>query len=246
MCYTSDVNASDKKTIHGAAILLLGGSGERYQSDLPKQFVEMGGKPLFLYAYETLEASNDIDAVLLVVKKGYEDLASTLLKGHSKLLGIVTGGHSREESTYLGLKALENYGANPYTKVYIHDADRPLLTESLIGRLSQEVDRSLFAVPALPVSDSLAYAPDGKRIEHYGDRRGNVTLQTPQAAVYALFLKAFEEKKDELSSYHDDASVVLSALGLHPAIIRGEEANIKVNDRAGELFFLRLVKGEKR
>ncbi len=226
------------------AVLLLGGKGERYQSDLPKQFVEMGGKPLFLYAYETFQKVSFVNGILLVVKRGYTDLAESLIKDKTKLIGIVDGGDSREDSALNGLKALKDT-ADSYTLVFIHDADRPLVTENLVERLYEKASKTLFAVPAVPISDTIAYAPKGDYIEHYGDRRGNVTLSTPQVAAYSLFVKAFGERKGRLRDFTDDASVVMDAIGVKPAVVRGEITNIKVNDREGEKLFLRLLKGEK-
>lgn len=240
----------NKKTapkIPSVAVLLLGGSGERYKSDLPKQFVKMGGKPLFLYAYDTFVESSDISKIVLVVKKGYEKTAKDMVKGNDKkLLGIIEGGKSREESSYKAIKALETMGVDPYTLVFIHDADRPLLSLDLIKRLKDEAKKSLFAVPALPIEDSMAYSKDGKRIAHYGDRRGNYTIQTPQVAAYSIFLKAFEKEADALELFTDDGSLAIAGSGLSPVLVKGDRENIKINDKEGEALFLKLLgKGKK-
>ncbi len=234
-----------KAELSSAAILLLGGDGIRYGSSIPKQYVDMGGKPLFLYAYETLSSSPYIGGILLVVKKGYEKKTKELISDKSKLLGVIKGGETREESSYQGLIALNKLGAGPYTMVYIHDADRPLLSLGLIEALYKKAEKDLFALPALPVSDSLAYAPNGERIEHYGDRRGNYTVQTPQVAAYSLYLKSFMEEKENLKYFTDDASVILKAMGMQPSIVKGESTNIKVNDRESEALFLTLLRGMK-
>lgn len=233
------------KPLQGIAILLLGGKGERYGSDIPKQYVAMAGKPLFLFAYETFSKSEDIDAILLVIPKGYKDKTLKLVGDKNKLIAIIEGGPSREESAYRAVSYLGKHHADPYAFVFIHDADRPLVSENLIHKLKEAAKKNLASIPVLPIADSMCYSPNGEAVDHYGDRRGNYTVQTPQVAALSLYLSAFNKAKDHLGDFTDDASLLMSTIGTKPAMVRGEPTNIKVNDRDGQLLFETLYRGLK-
>jgi len=226
------------------AVLLMGGSGTRFGGSLPKQYVEMAGKPLFFHALEVFQKAKEVQAIVLVVPRGMKGKTKTLLSSSfPKVKAIILGGSCREESTRNAVLYLSKSGVGPYSLVMIHDADRPLIEPEYITLGYSAAEADLSSVTAVPCTDSLAYSAHSNSLDHYGDRRGNYLLQTPQTIAFSPLLKALEKNKDNLSSFTDDASLVLSSYGIKPRIILGKRTNFKINTPEDCLLFEEIIKG---
>src|SRR5574344_1863374 len=117
-----------------AAIYLLAGSGFRFNSELPKQFIVMKGLPLFIHAAKVLASSSYIGQIVFVCPKGETKKAEEIVK-QAHLAGnfsFIEGGLSREDSCLLALKKLAKEGYKDEEPVIICDADRPNLKENYI------------------------------------------------------------------------------------------------------------------
>jgi 2-C-methyl-D-erythritol 4-phosphate cytidylyltransferase len=208
------------------AIIAAGGTGTRMGTATPKQFLMLGERPLLLHSLWVFDRAPSVTEVVLVVPK--EERAHALANvveryGVKKVVNVVAGGATRQESVYNGLKETDD----DTEIVVIHDAVRPFVTEDLIER-SIEVARSLGgAIVAVPMKDTpKQVGPDG-RIQRTLDRTGLWLAQTPQTFRRALMLEAYRKAEGDRLPATDDA-VLVERLGQTVGIVPGSWENIKI------------------
>ena len=164
------------------AIVLSGGSGRRFGSGLPKQYIEICGKPILAYTLEAFEKS-PVDEIVIVSGEGYEDLCRKIAKetGISKLTAVVKGGSERYYSVMEGLRFLmEKGGRNQDEIVLIHDGARPFVSAEVINDVIGQVKEYGAAIAAVPCTDTIKITdPDGM-IVSTTDRSLTWAAQTPQ------------------------------------------------------------------
>ncbi|MES2121826.1 MAG: 2-C-methyl-D-erythritol 4-phosphate cytidylyltransferase, partial [Chlamydiota bacterium] len=211
----------DKST--SAAILLLGGTGTRFGSDLPKQFHRLCGKKVYLHTLEKLIDSGLFGTIVLVCPKQWMCEVKKDTASHPELL-IVEGGSSRQESSFKGLLALPE---NTQT-VLIHDAVRPFVSRAILSENVTGAKQFHAVDTCIPSTDTLVHAPDQKTITSIPNRSELLRGQTPQSFSYPLILKAHQQALiDGIHNASDDCSLVLR-LG-HPIhVIQGSERNMKI------------------
>lgn len=166
-----------------AAIVVAAGSGSRAGG--AKQWRMLGGKPVVRWSVEALLAAGAEDVVVVISPEAAAK-AETALAGLSGWR-LASGGATRADSVRNGLTALGGPGDRP---VLIHDAARPLLGEAIIRRLLEALDRADGVLPALPVTDSLRRATDG-RLAGVVDRDNLWRAQTPQAFRHQTIVDAY-------------------------------------------------------
>ena len=120
------------------ALLMMGGIGNRAGGVVPKQFIEINGKPIFLYILEALDELNCIDSIIVVVHKDYIKNATTYSKKIKKLYSVTEGGSSRSESVLNGLKKASDF-AKDDDVVMMFDATHPYVDENGIEELISAV-----------------------------------------------------------------------------------------------------------
>ncbi len=198
-----------------AAILVAAGSGNRFGTDTPKQYLRLAGKPVIRHAAEALA-----EHVEWLQPVGDAAAIEEAL-GPVRHLPSVPGGAARQDSVLAGLEALE--AASP-DAVLVHDAARPLLPNGTIPALLAALEHASGAIPALPVADTLKRVNAGL-ISATVPREGLYRAQTPQAFRYGLLLAAHREGAGRVAT--DDAAL-LEATGHSVAIVAGSDDNIKL------------------
>src|SRR3989344_2442643 len=200
-----------------AAILLMGGSGARFQSATPKQFHLLGGKPLYKHALETMLASNLFDEIILVCHPDRIDQVQEMPNTR-----IVEGGSTRQESSRRGVLSARS------DLILIHDAARPFVSERILR--DNVVEASLYGAvdTCIPSTDTLVHAPNGKQISSIPKRAEFFRGQTPQT-FHADWIKDAHAKalEDGIENATDDCSLVLR-LGKPIHIVLGEEKKLKI------------------
>lgn len=204
------------------AIIVAGGSGTRMGADLPKQFLRIEGKPVFLYSIDAfLQAYEDIQ-IILVMAASYCEMAQSILDefNYPATIEIVVGGETRFHSVKNGLgKAAED------SLVFIHDAVRCLATPALIRRCGDAASEKGSAIPVIPVKDSIRRKDDVLNCSVVVPREGMYIVQTPQVFLGSVILPAFAVPYDP--GFTDEASV-LEASGQQVCLVEGEEGNTKI------------------
>ncbi len=206
------------------AIILGGGTGERFKGEIPKQFLPLGKRPIIAHTVEVFQRSPSIDAILVVVSEGWVQRCTADLKSYAfhKVNGVIRGGETRQLSCW---QALQKLKSNPPQIVIVHDAVRPLVTEEMVEVAVREGREGMtFGLRAV---DTLVECLDGE-ITRVLPREQIYKIQTPQSFPFRILwdahLKAIEEGIREVS---DDAGLVLRA-GYKVKIIEGAPSNMKI------------------
>lgn len=222
------MNKSSFELIKTTAILLLGGSGFRTGRKTPKQFVKISGKSLYLKPAETFAKINEIEHIVFVVPKGYENAVEKELLSFSKPHSVVIGGITRQESLFNALKYLKENGAKDESIVMVHDAARVYVSEKIIAENFKGALKSGAAVTAIGATDSIAVTKSESLIDGYLPREEIRLIQTPQSFRFSLLYKADEKAKEEKRNFTDEGSMVLAELGINSLISEGSLDNKKI------------------
>ena len=208
------------------AVLVAAGRGERLGGDRPKAFAPLRGRPLLAESLRRLEASEWIDAIVVVAPEDWEEPSILLAEelGCGKVVATVTGGPSRAESVRLGVaEAAEDAAA-----LVVHDAARPLLPEDVIERVLAALGEGWDgAVPGLPISDTVKRV-DGAQVVETVRREELRAVQTPQAFAADVLRPAVA---GEVSAASDCASLV-EARGGRVKVVAGDRRLLKVTTSA--------------
>lgn len=203
-----------------SVVIVAGGTGSRMQSETPKQFLELAGKPVIIWTIEKFRAFDPDIKIILVLPESHLIIWHGLKTRYKSIhnVTITTGGATRFHSVMKGL-------ANVHSEeiVGIHDAVRPLVSFETLRRCYSEAEKSGSAVPVIDVEDSL------RRVIGLGnsvlDRSSVKRVQTPQVFQAEKILTAYENCLDQ--GHTDDASVYESYYG-HISLVEGNVENIKI------------------
>lgn len=205
------------------ALVPAAGIGERSGAGMPKQYVDIAGKPMLAHTLAALAAVPRI-ANTLVVLSPDDDRFEAALPGHGGWVARV-GGASRAESVLGGLAELRRRGASDDDWVLVHDAARCLLQPAWVDALIDAcADDTVGGLLAQPIADTLKAGDAGDRVTATIDRRDKWAAQTPQMFRLGLVEKALAAMG---AAATDEASAV-EALGLAPQLVRASIANFKV------------------
>lgn len=216
------------------AILLAGGSGQRFGADRPKQFVRIGERTVLEHSLAAFEQSPHIDAILIVSHPQHLDEVRELLLSsqHPKLLTIVAGGAERQDSTLNALRALTQITDSPLEqiRILIHDAVRPAVSQSIIERVCTALHTHQAANLVVPVTDTLLEVNDNGTTAAMPSRTRFRRVQTPQGFHAATLQHAYDVAlTDPNFQATDDCGVVFRYLPeVEIALVEGEQRNIKL------------------
>lgn len=201
-------------------IIVAGGSGSRMGATVPKQFLDLGGRPVLM---RTIDAFAAIEGMRVVVVLPRDQMGAwaALCREHSFAAphDVAEGGNSRHESVKKGLALWRGEAL-----VGVHDGVRPLVSRETIERCYAEAARFGTAIPALPSVESVRIvAPDGA--SRAVDRRTVMMVQTPQVFRADILRPAYALPDSPL--FTDDASVV-EAAGAAIHLTEGQRGNIKL------------------
>lgn len=205
-----------------AVLILAGGSGSRVGSDIPKQYLDLGGAPVIRRTVEVFLSHPAVDTVQVVIGAEDRERYANALTGLD-LPAPVTGGASRQGSGRRGLEALED---NAPDHVLIHDAARPFVDHATIDRVLQALEGASAVLPALPVADTLKRGTGAPPVVAATvDRQDVWRAQTPQGFRYAEILAAHRQASGlEMT---DDTAIAEHA-GLAVSLVLGDEDNFKI------------------
>lgn len=209
------------------AIILAAGKGSRMKSDVPKQFLEVAGKPVLYYSLQTMEKSF-VDEVVLVTG---ESLVSYCKKeivekyGFSKVKKVVVGGAERFLSVYQGLLACEDADF-----VYIHDGARPFVTQKIMQEAKLCVEQHQACAAGVPVKDTIKIVDEAGFAEHTPPRNLVWQVQTPQVFAYDVVRGAYDKllALEEIPAVTDDTMVVESMTKIPVKMFTASYENIKI------------------
>ena len=209
------------------AIVLAAGQGKRMGTKVQKQYLEISGKPVLFYSLDTFQKSNIIDDIILVVGDNQEEYCREEIveKFHiTKVRKIVNGGAERYHSVWNGLQHVAEDGY-----VFIHDGARPFVTEDILLRAYETVQKEKACVVGMPVKDTIKIADDEGFAKETPNRSLVWMVQTPQVFDTFLIKNAYSLlMEQETIQVTDDAMVVETMLQRNVKLVEGSYENIKI------------------
>ena len=203
------------------AVIVAAGTASR-MGGIDKVMAQLGGEPMIA---RTVRQFQDCDAISEIVIVTREDLIlpiTGLCRGMDKVIAVVAGGSSRQESVSLGLNAL----SGKVTLAAVHDGARPFVTWQLIDRVVRAANTYGAAAPAVPVKDTIKVV-EGRVVKSTPDRATLYAVQTPQVFDFDLLRGALAKAKQDGAQVTDDCSAV-ERMGMSVKIVEGDERNIKI------------------
>jgi 2-C-methyl-D-erythritol 4-phosphate cytidylyltransferase len=191
-----------------------------------KLFLQVWNKPILAWTLLAAEQAVSVEWIGLIIQPEEKETIEAILHQHPlhKPIVLIGGGATRQESVYRGLLALPT-GTE---KVLIHDGARCLVTDKLLDRCSQALEKVSGLVAAIPVRDTIKVVATATRtIEQTPQRENLWAAQTPQGFDVALLKKAHEEAIQKGWEVTDD-SMLLEQMGHTVVVITGEESNFKI------------------
>ena len=205
------------------AIIPAAGRGKRIGASVPKQFLEIQGRPLLHHTLTVFASCKLIDYVVLVMPRAdVDEMGEDWLNKYEIVREVVVGGEQRQDSVYNGFNSLEE-GTDI---VVVHDGVRPFTTPQMIIATVEAAQQHGAAITAIPVSDTVKQAADGF-VKQTVSRDGLWRVQTPQAFQCGLLQQAFKKAKKD-SYYGTDEGSLVEYLGERVKIVPGSELNIKI------------------
>jgi len=231
------------------AIVLIpaAGTGRRMGGAVSKQYLDLAGRPILAHTLSRFENHPLIEHVFLIVPE--DDI--TYCQHHiiqrynfTKVRRLVSGGTTRQESVYNGIKALaEEQLDQPERPVLVHDGARPLFAVEQLEPLLEAIAAQGAAIIGVPVKDTIKEV-DGGQIIGSPQRSRLWQAQTPQGAHYRLLNKAFRQALEDGFSGTDEASL-LERIGTTVRMIEGDYRNIKVTTREDLLVAAAFLEHEQ-
>ena len=209
-----------------SAIIVAAGAGTRLGSILPKAFIDLRGKPLFRYSLDVLLSHEAVAEAALVVPEAYNDEALRIVDdaGYDKDVTIVQGGEQRWQSVESGVRALTSEW------VFVHDAARPFVTNTVVDRMLEKMDRFDCVITATPEVDTVR-AFSGELAGTVVDRSKLIRVGTPQLFRRLKLLEAFRMAASLPVPPTDEAALMQHA-GIPVGIAWGDPMNFKITTSA--------------
>ncbi len=234
---------AERRENRHAAIVLAAGKGSRMNSDIPKQFLELDGRPLAYYALKAFQDSF-VEEIVLVVGTGQTEYCrKEIVEKYNltKVKHVIPGGQERYDSVFRGLQAV---GECDY--VYIHDGARPLIDQELLFRAKTCVEASGACAAGMPMKDTIKVVDGNNIVTSTPNRSLLWQIQTPQVFSFSVIRKAYERMfaVGDYRGITDDAMVVERFLSLPVRLFEGSYRNLKVTTPEDLLIAKLLAKKE--
>lgn len=215
------------------AIIFAGGVGQRMGSDVPKQFLEVYGKPIIIHTLEKFQYNENIDLIYVACKEElipvFEEMVTKYQITKIPDGGIVAGGKTGQDSIYNALCAAKRDNEDD-SIVLIHDGVRPIVTDDVINKNIDSVCEYGSAITCTACYETPVISYDGISVADLPKRKYVYTAQAPQSFRLGDVLKVHEKVRKENPEYTDivDTCTLMSKNGFDVHIIEGNRGNIKV------------------
>jgi 2-C-methyl-D-erythritol 4-phosphate cytidylyltransferase len=219
------------------AVIPAGGKGKRGGTATPKQYIRFHGKELIVYTLEIFQKNNLVDEIIIAAEPPYISLLKKIAKDYNltKISQLVEGGEERQDSVYNALKAIK---ADDGDLVAVHDAARPMLSDSILTKVINTAKEKGNALVCLKARDTLLKG--NQVVKEYVDRSEIYYVQTPQIFRYKDLKKAMK-KAYEKNFIGTDESMLVKELGIDINIVEGSMLNFKVTTMTDIEMFEKLT-----
>lgn len=226
------------------ALILSGGTGVRLGADIPKQYIEVGGRIIISYCMEQLMKHEDIDYIQIAADETWHDLIRKCLNEYDtkkKFKGFSKPGKTRQLSVFNGLTDIKKY-AEDSDCVLIHDAARPSLSKQQITDCIAAIKGYDGVLPVLPMKDTVYLSKDGKSVSELLNRNEIFAGQAPELFLLGKYYDANVRlfPKEILNINGSTEPAILA--GLDIAMIQGDENNYKITTKTDLERFEEYIK----
>jgi len=222
-----------------AAIIPAAGKGKRIGAERPKQFLELGEKPILAFTLEAFERAECISAVILVVPPQDVDFCvENVVKryGLSKVVIVLGGGEKRQDSVRIGLEAT----GGRYDLVVIHDGVRPFVRPDFIESIVSVAQARGAVIAGIPANDTVKEVDRRRRILRTWERERLWLAQTPQVFKYSILQAAHERAQAQGWDNATDDAQLVEKMGIPVHLMECSPLNIKVTTPA-DLLIARAI-----
>ncbi len=226
------------------ALILAGGTGSRFGGEIPKQYIEVSGKPVIAYCLKTFVEHEQIDGIQIVADEKWRSFIREWAEkeGCTKLQGFSIPGKNRQLSIWNGLQDIVKYGSEEDV-VIVHDAARPLVSARIISECVNVCKEHEGALTAIHVKDTVYYGRNG-RIESLLERDRLIAGQAPEAFRLGPYYRANERLlPDKILEINGSTEPAVLA-GMDIGCVAGEERNFKVTTREDFERFEQILKSK--
>lgn len=213
--------------------ILAGGSGTRMgNTDMPKQFMLLGDKPILVHTVEQFLINPSFDKILVCCPKEWVSYTRDLLSNNDIDSGkviIVAGGSTRNETIMNGCKYIEqNYGLTDKDIIVTHDAVRPFVNQRILDDNIKGLKKYDAVDTVISAVDTIVCSKDGKEIHEIPIRSEYYQGQTPQSFKIKKLMELYESLTKKEKEILTDACKIFSIKGYPVGLVAGEGYNIKI------------------
>lgn len=222
-------------------LVLAGGVGSRVGANIPKQYVEVDGKPILMYCLEQFQKHERIDDILIAVSEPWIPYVEQWVQkcGIHKVKAVITGGSSRQHSAVNGLRYMKDQGYHEDARVLIHDAARPGVSQDLIDRILDGMEGAYGVLPVLPMKDAIYVSKSGAKVDGTCDRSELFAGQAPEMFHFGKYYELNAAMTDQQLQDTKGSSEVLFRSGLTINLVPGDEKVYKITTQADLDRFIR-------
>ncbi|MGM0883316.1 MAG: IspD/TarI family cytidylyltransferase [Bacillota bacterium] len=228
------------------AVIIAGGSGQRMNQDIPKQFINVFDKPIIIHTLQVFQNHPDIDAIAVVCLDDWKEILRAYSKQFNitKLKWVVSGGSNGQASIRNGILALEE-DCNPEDIVLVHDAIRPMVSMDIISDCIVKCRTYGSAIAAISCAEAVLKSDDKIKADESISRDSLMRTQTPQAFKYSRLKWAHKEALSRGITNSVASCTLMVELGESVYFSAGSEKNIKLTTIDDIEIFKALLQSKK-
>lgn len=212
------------------AVIFAGGTGQRLGAEIPKQFLEIGGKEIIVKTLEIFQDNENVDEIYIVSIEDWIDHVNDLIDRYklTKVKRVVAGGATGQDSIFIGLS--EVHKDHEEAIVLIHDGVRPLVDPEVITNGIRTAEEYGSAITVTPVFETPLLSEDGQTVSSMPNRKLAYTAQAPQCFYLSTIYNAHLQEREVNPEYEGivDSCGLLFKHGISCHIVQGNKDNIKV------------------
>jgi 2-C-methyl-D-erythritol 4-phosphate cytidylyltransferase len=224
------------------AVIFAGGSGLRmHTKSRPKQFLDLNGKPIIIYTLELFDNHPQIDAIVVSCIESWIPFLEKMLRKFeiTKVVKIVPGGDTGQDSIYNGLRAAEDIADGKDVTVLIHDGVRPLINEDTITDNINKVNECGSCITCVPATETFIVKQPDDTLE-IPSRANSLIARAPQSFHLSDIIGAHRRALTEDRHDFIDSCTMMSYYGYKLGTIIGPMENIKITTPT-DFFVLRAM-----
>lgn len=226
------------------AIIFAGGSGVRMGAGIPKQFLEINGKPIIIHTLQLFQYHDKIDKIYVSVLEDYIPYMNELVEEFRlrKVAKVIPGGKTAQDSIYNALKTAES--ENPEDSiVLLHDGVRPFVSYEVISANIEGVKENGNAITCTPCFETIMISKDGENVDTVPYRKETFAAQAPQSFYLKDIIAAHDAVRNSPTGYENmvDACTIIRSQGWEAHMVEGNRGNIKVTTPEDVYMFRALL-----